>query len=207
MQVLRACIAIVSTPTKLVVYSTSWVKNDRKDEQCSKTADVGIKVVRASAGSIHCFPLGSCIQSIHLRCGSFGSIIRFRFKNPDLDLAKNVQVRDFSDHTEMCVVQSKRPEEMQRISPMWLWLEYPNGYPFHYLFHRRGVAKAFPFEMKPIWKHQARSIFMWVNKQTNGRRLIEGGGGGRRSHHEFTKNSFAFHESRNENLRFQASQK
>ena len=39
MQVLRACIAIVSTPTKLVVYSTSWVKNDRKDEQCSQTAE------------------------------------------------------------------------------------------------------------------------------------------------------------------------
>jgi len=73
-----------------------------------------LKLFRVTAGCIHCFripsketfrimypkyPVLDMIQRIHLRCGSFGSIIcfwnlvkkrniRFRIKNPDLDFSK-----------------------------------------------------------------------------------------------------------------------
>ena len=88
--------------------------NGRKDEQCSQTPDVFIlNLFRVTAGSIDSFRIRSkeklrimypkcpvdMIERIHLRCGSFGSIIsfwilvkkwniRFPIKNPDLDFSE-----------------------------------------------------------------------------------------------------------------------
>ena len=89
-------------------------KNGRKDERCCQQLLYVLKLFRVTAGCIHSFrirsketfrimypkyPVLDMIQRIHLRCGSFGSIIhfwilvkkrniRFRIKNPDLDFSK-----------------------------------------------------------------------------------------------------------------------
>ena len=83
-----------------------------------------LKLFRVTAGCIHSFrirsketfrimypkyPVLDMIQRIHLRCGSFGSIIRFsilvkkryirfRIKNPDLDFSKGTHPNYKSTH-------------------------------------------------------------------------------------------------------------
>ena len=63
----------------------------------------------------------SCIQSIHLRCGSFGSIIRFRIKNPDLDFSKECAgKRSSKPHPNVCHSFKKARENAKNQSNVTL---------------------------------------------------------------------------------------
>ena len=117
------------------------LRNGSKDEQCSQTPNVCIKFVSSHRWQYSLFsdpirsketlrimypkyPVLDMIQRIHLRCGSFGSIIRFwilvkkrniyfRIKNLDLDFSKEThricrenpvdQVEFFDCSIDLCI--------------------------------------------------------------------------------------------------------
>ena len=89
---------------KPIVYSAHFLDSKMaiKIKSVVKQLMYVSKLFRATAGSIHCFricsketprimypkyPVLGMIQRIHLRCGSFGSILCFRIKIPDLDFS------------------------------------------------------------------------------------------------------------------------
>ena len=110
-----------------------------KDEQCSQTPNHALNLFRVTAGSIRSFrirrketlrimypkyPVLDMIQRIHLRCGSFGSIIcfwilvkkrniYFRIKNLDLEFSKEThricrenpvdQIEFFDSSIDLCI--------------------------------------------------------------------------------------------------------